>query len=127
VLTRAATTPAHLQRKAVAINRGERVESDGHGFESEGTEASPPHAQNNTASGAGAQAALPPFVHKRKLRFRRQSKTVYALQRADNGLNEHLLRHLLAIHLPARCAAPTASSHAAWCNGAGYFLSIELP
>jgi len=113
VLTRAATTPAHLQRKAVAINRGERVESDGHGFEGEGTEASLPHAQNCRASGAGAQAALPSFVHK-------------ASQRPDNGLNEHLLRHLLAIHLPARGAAPTTSSHAAWANGARYFLSIEL-
>jgi hypothetical protein len=30
VLTRAATTPAHLQGEAVAINRGEGIESDGH-------------------------------------------------------------------------------------------------
>jgi hypothetical protein len=30
VLARAATTPAHLQGEAVAINRGEGIESNGH-------------------------------------------------------------------------------------------------
>jgi hypothetical protein len=30
VLARATTTPAHLQGEAVAINRGEGIEGDGH-------------------------------------------------------------------------------------------------